>query len=142
MQNHFGLLEIDVMTICIIITLDIVINLHFSISCLTVICSPTILFAFMREASSEIYGPRVYFSSYLFPIYYFAIFYFQIYKPKNPKIFSYLFCFIYLYQISPLQLTVKGLTTPLLRVQVFDCLCRCIDWGLACTSYWIDTLVL
>jgi hypothetical protein len=24
---------------------------------------------------------------------------------------------------------------------VFDCLCRCIDWRLACTSYWIDTLV-
>ena len=33
--------------------------------------------------------------------------------------------FIYLYQISILQVTVKGLTTPLSRwVQVFDCLCR------------------
>src|SRR3989337_2562602 len=51
--------------------------------------------------------------------------------------------YIYLYQISSLQLTMKGLTTPLSRwVQVFDCLCRCIDWRLACTSYWIDTLVL
>ena len=51
--------------------------------------------------------------------------------------------YTYLYQISHLPLTVKGLTTPLSRwVQVFDCLCRCIDWGLACTSYWIDTLVL
>jgi hypothetical protein len=39
--------------------------------------------------------------------------------------------------------TEKGLTTPLSRwVQVFDCLCRCIDWGLGYTSYWIDTLVL
>ena len=38
---------------------------------------------------------------------------------------------------------MKGLTTPLSRwVQVFDCLCRCIDWRLAFTSYWIDTLVL
>src|SRR6266511_3617175 len=51
--------------------------------------------------------------------------------------------YIYLYKISSLQVTVKGLTTPLSRwVQVFDCLCRCIDWRLACTSYWIDTLVL
>src|SRR3990170_1765294 len=42
-----------------------------------------------------------------------------------------------------LQVNMKGLTTPLLRwVLVFDCLCRCIDWRLACTSYWIDTLVL
>ena len=40
-------------------------------------------------------------------------------------------------------MTEKGLTTPLSHwVQVFDCLCRCIDWRLACTSYWIDTLVL
>src|SRR3989337_610995 len=108
----------------IIIALDIVITLRFSINCSTVICSPTVLFAFMREASSETYGPRVYFPSYYFLIYYFAIFYFQIYIPKKPKIFYLLF--IYLYQISPLQVTVKGLTTPLSRwVQVFDCLCRC-----------------
>src|SRR3989337_2469319 len=84
----------------------------------------------------------------------FSIIYFQIYKPKNPKIpccnlFTFIVFYvlvsfyIYLYQISPLQVTVKGLTTPLLRwVQVFDCLCRCIDWRLACISYWIDTLVL
>ena len=73
---------------------------------------------------------------------------------KNPKIpccnlFTFLLFYIlvifyiYLYQISSLQVTVMGLTTPLSRwVQVFDCLCRCIDWRLACTSYWIDTLVL
>ena len=144
MQVGVGLLDTNVMPIFIIIALDIVITLRFSINCSTVICSPTVLFAFMREASSETYGPRVYFPSYQFPIYYFAIFYFQIYKPKNPKIFSYfLFCFIYLCQISPLQVTVKGLTTPLSRwVQVIDCLCRFIDWRLACISYWIDTFVL
>ena len=143
MQAGAGLLDTDVMPICIIIALDIIITLRFSINCSTVICSPIALFAFKREASSETYGPRVYFPSYLFLIYYFAIFYFQIYKPKNPKIFYLLFSFIYLYRISPLEVTVKGLTTPLLRwVQVFDCLCRCIYWGLACFSYWIDTLVL
>ena len=143
MQNRFVYLTRTWCLYCIIIALDIIITLRFSINCSMVICSPIVLFAFMSEASSETYGPRVYFPSYLFPIYYFAIFYFQIYKPKNPKIFYLLFSFIYLYQISPLQVTVKGLTTPLSRwVQVFDCLCRCIDWGLARFSYWIDTLDL
>ena len=100
----------------IIIALDIVITLRFSINCSKVICSPTVLFAILREASRETYGPRVYFPSYKFPIYYFAIFYFPIYKPKIPKILLYLlFSFIYLYQISLLQVTVKGLTTPLSR---------------------------
>src|SRR6266496_504373 len=124
MQNRFGLLNTDMMPIFMIIALDIVITLCFSINCLAVICSPTLLFAILREASSETYGPRVYFPSYKFPIYYisfqstiFAIFYFPIYKPKIPKIFTLLF--IYLYQISLLQVTVKGLTTPLSRwVQV------------------------
>ena len=46
----------------------------------------------MREATSETYGPRVYFPSYKFPIYfYFAIFTFNLYH-KNTKniILSYL----------------------------------------------------
>ena len=84
----------------------------------------------------------------------FSIIYFQIYKPKNPKLpccnlfvftlfYVLVIFYIYLYQFSSLEVTVKGLTTPLSHwVQVFDCLCRCIDWRLACTSYWIDTLVL
>ena len=84
----------------------------------------------LRESTSETYGPRVYFPSYKFPIsyfpsytflHYFAIFYFPIYKPKKYQMFLLyrLFSFIYLYQISLLQVTVKGLTTPLSRwVQV------------------------
>src|SRR6266496_1316113 len=124
MQNRFSLLDTDVMPIFMIIALDIVITLRFSINCSAVICSPTVLFAIFREASGETYGPRVYFPSYKFPIYnisfqstIFAIFYFPIHKPKIPKIFTLLF--IYLYQISLLQVTVKGLTTPLSRwVQV------------------------
>ena len=39
----------------------------------------------LREATSETYGPRVYFPSYKFPIYfYFAIFTFNLYH-KNTK---------------------------------------------------------
>ena len=66
MQAGVGLLDTNMMPICIIIALDIVITLRFSIDCSTVICSPTELFAFKREASSETYGPRVYFPSYIF----------------------------------------------------------------------------
>src|SRR5215216_2001304 len=47
----------NMMPIFIIIALDIIITLRFSISCSTVIYSPTVLFAFKREASSETYGP-------------------------------------------------------------------------------------
>src|SRR3990170_2430350 len=113
MQNRFGLLDTDVMPIFMIIALDIVITLRFSINCSALICSPTIIFSILREASSETYGPRVYFPSYYFPIYYFAIFYFQIYKPKTQKYLLYLlFSFTYLYQMSLLQITVKGLTIP------------------------------
>ena len=99
-------------------------------------------YAILREATSETYGPRVYFPSYKFPIYfilqsllsnlfhkntkniyhiisllftshlvyYFAIFTFQSIKQKYQKYLSY-----YLYQISLLQVAVKGLTTPLSR---------------------------
>ena len=148
MQAGVGLHDTDVMPIFMIIALDIVITLRFSINCSAVICSPTVIFSILREASSETYGPRVYFPSYKFPIYHisfrstiFSIFYFLIYKPKIPKIFYLLF--IYLYQISPLQVTVKGLTTPLSRwVQVFDCLCWCIDWDLLVSPTGFDTLVL
>ena len=55
------------MPICMIIALDIVMTLRGSINCSTVICSPTVLFAILREASSEHYGPRVYFTPYFRP---------------------------------------------------------------------------
>ena len=129
MQNHFDLLDTDVMPIFMIIALDIFITMRFSINCSAIICSPTVIHAILREATSETYGRQVSFPSYKFsfplykfPIYYFAIFYFLIYKPKIPKIFT--LPFIYLYQISLLQVTMKGLTTPLLCwVQV--CLIVC-----------------
>src|SRR3954465_2098569 len=61
-------------------------------------------YAILREATSETYGPRVYFPSYKFPIY----FYFAIFIIKYQK-------YYHLYQISLLQVAVKGLTTPLSR---------------------------
>ena len=64
----------------------------------------------MREASSETYGPRVYFLYYIF----------RSINQKYQKYFASIFLlfvlaifYIYLYQISSLQVTVKGLATPL-----------------------------
>ena len=117
MQNRFGLLDTEVMPIFMIIALDVVITLRFSINCSAVICSPIVIYAIMRESTSETYGPRVYFTSYYFSrqlaisvAVYFAIFIFQSIQQKYQKYLSY-----YLYQISLLQVVVKGLKTPLLR---------------------------
>ena len=130
MQNHFGLLDTNMMPIFMIIALDIVIIMRSSINCLAVICSPIIIISILREASSETYGPRVYFPSYKFQFYYFAICHFSIYKPKIPKIFT--LPFIYLYQISPLQITMKGLTTPYRVGCKLVLVCVGIQWLVRC----------
>ena len=85
--------------------------MRFSINCLAVICSPIVIHAIMREATSETYGPQVYFTSYKFPIYNSSLlFILQSIQQKYQKYLSY-----YLYQISLLQVAMKGLTTPLSR---------------------------
>ena len=94
MQNCFGLLDTDVMPIFMIIALDVFIIMHFSINCSVVICSPTLIYAILRQAASETYGPRVSFLSYYISFIYIAsrlIFcnlYFPIYTTKTPKIFT------------------------------------------------------
>ena len=86
MQAGVGLLDTDVMPIFIIIALDIVITLRFSINCSAVICSHTVIHAISREATSETYGPRSFFhhiKSLLHIVnlvYYFAVFTFQKYQ--------------------------------------------------------------
>ena len=80
MQARVGLLDTNVMPMFMIIALDIFIIMRSSINCSAVICSPTIIHAISREATSETYGPWVYFPLYciyLNLIYYFAIFTFQ-----------------------------------------------------------------
>ena len=62
--ESIGLLVSDVVPICMIIALDIVMTLRGSINFSTVIFSPIVLFAILREAFSEHYGPRVYFTPY------------------------------------------------------------------------------
>ena len=94
MQNRFGLLDTDVMPIFMIIALDIFITMRFSINCSAVICSPTVIHAILREATSETYGPgslSYYIASLLFYIasrLLFCNLYFPIYTTKIPKIFT------------------------------------------------------
>ena len=119
-------------------------NMRFSINCSAVICSPTIIYAILREATSEPYAPgstlphisfwSTILVSYLF---YFSIYTFQSIQQKYQKYLSY--C---LYQISLLQVPVKGLTTPLSHWLQGSFLFVLVLGDLRVVSYWIDTLVL
>ena len=109
MQLGVSLLVSDMMAIYMIIALNIVITMCFSINCPTLICSPTVLSVLEREASSENYGPWVYFN--------------HIKKSKIPLLQFYLFYlvlpFIYL-PIQDLILTnneFEGIDNPLARVR-------------------------
>ena len=136
----------EVMPIFMIIALDIMITLHFSINCSTVICSPTVIISILREASSETYGPGVYFPSYKFLIYnfsflftLFAIFYFPFHKPTIPKIL------LYRLSISIRSHFVnncEGIDNPLSRWVRGSWLFMQVLGDLRVVSYWIDTLVL
>ena len=95
MQARVGLLDTDVMPMFMIIALDVIIIMRFSINCSAVICSLTIIYAISREATSETYGPRVSFPIILNLVYILLVFdllfcnlYFPIYTTKIPKIFT------------------------------------------------------
>ena len=76
--------------------LDNLITMRFPINCSTVICSPTVIHAILREATSETYGPRVSFLLYYISFIYiasrllFCNLYFPIYTTKIPKIITWL----------------------------------------------------
>ena len=126
MQAGVGLLVMDMMPIYMIIALDIVITMRFSINCPIVIYSSTVCYVFEREASSENYGPRVYF-----------IISKKILKIPCCNLFTFLlFCIlsIYHYRIWSLQvMSSRGLTTLLLVLGASICyLCAgvvYVVWG-------------
>ena len=100
MQVGVGLLNTDVMPMFMISALDVVIIMRSSINCSAVICSPTVLFTIIREATSETYVPRVYFTSYKFMIYNYSLLFtlqslLLLFTIKIPKVLSY-----HIYQIS------------------------------------------
>ena len=69
MQAGVGLLDTDVMPMFMIIALYVIIIMRFSINCSAVICSPTVIHAIMREATSETYGAWVSFLLYCISFY-------------------------------------------------------------------------
>ena len=109
MENRFDLLVADVMPIYMIMprnSQNYALLYQFLDSNLF---THRNTYAILREATSETYGPQVYFPSYKFRIYFILLsLTFNLYHKKYQKYLSY-----YLYQISLLQVTVKGLTTPL-----------------------------
>ena len=116
MREGFGLLVTDVMPIFMIIGLDIIIAMRFSINCSTVICLPTLYFLSREKPLVKIMAPG-------------SIFYHIIFRSiisKTQKIpcctFSLiiLFC-VFARSICPMSYnliyicTVERLTTPLAR---------------------------
>ena len=100
--------------------LDILITMHFSINCSTVICSPTVILMLSWEkplVKPMAPGSILYHISFQSTL--FCNLYFSIYIIKIPKIFILSY---YLYQISLSQVSVKGLTTPLSRWLRGSCL--------------------
>ena len=112
MQNRFDLLVEDVMPIYMIMP-----RYSHNYSLFYQLLDSNLFthrntYAILREATSETYGPGSIFYHISFQSTFICIFYVPIYIIKIPKkfILSY-----YLYQISLLQVIVKGLKTPLLR---------------------------
>ena len=89
-------------------------------------------YAILREATSETYGPRVYFPSYKFPIYFILQCLLSIYIIKIPKIFILL-----LLSLSDLTLASgrEGIDSPFIAL-VARFLFVCVGaWDLSVVSY-------
>ena len=93
----------------------------------------------LREATSETYGPRVYFPSYKFLIYFTLQSLLSIYIIKIPKVFMLL-----LLSLSDLTLVsdCEGIDNPYIALVARFLFVCAGTRDLRVTSYWIDTLVL
>ena len=116
--------------------------MRFSINCSTVICSPTVIYAILREATSETYGPRVSFLLYCISFtiasrLLFCNLYFPIYTTKIPKIFT-------LLSLSDLTFASEreGIDKPFIALVAMFLIVCAGTRDLRVVSYWIDTLVL
>ena len=117
--------------------LDILIIMHFSINCSAIICSPTVRYAIMREATSEPMALGSIFHHISFWSILFCNLYFPIHIIKIPKIFI-------LLSLSDLTFESgrDGIDNPFIAlVARFLFVCACTR-DLSVASYWIDTFVL
>ena len=117
--------------------------MRFSINCSTVICSPTVDYAILREATSETYGPGSIFHHIVFlSIYYsfrllFCNLYFPIYIIKIPKIFILLSLSDHTFASGR-----EGTDNPFIALVARFLIVCAGTRDLRVVSYWIDTLVL
>ena len=139
MKNRFDLLVVDVMPIYMIMprySHNYALFYQLLDSNLFTHCNT---YAFLREATIETYGPRVYSPSYKFPIYFILQSLLSNYIIKVPKIFILL-----LLSLSDLTLVsdCEGIDNPFIAL-VAMFLFVCVGaWDSSVVSYWIDTLVL
>ena len=91
----------------------------------------------LREATSETYGPRVYFPSYKFPIYFILQYLLSNLYHKNTKIFI-------LLSLSDLTFASghEGIDNPFIALVARFLFVCAGTRDLRVASYWIDTLVL
>ena len=119
--------------------LDILITMHFSINCSTVICSPTVIIMISWEkplVKSMAPGSILYHISFRSTLFLQSLL-FNLYHKNTKNIY------LIILSLSDLTFTVdvKGLTTPLSRwLQGSYLFVGTRDLRVA--SYWIDTLVL
>ena len=118
--------------------------MRFSINCSTVICSPTIEFSILREATSETYGPGSIFHhinfmsiSYFYRSLFLQSLLFNLYN-KNTKKISILL------SLSDLTLASgrEGIDNPFIALVARFLFVCAGTRDLRVVSYWIDTLVL
>ena len=123
MQNHFDLLVADVMPIYMIMS-RYSHNMHFSINCSTVICSPTVCYFSREKPLVKPTAPGSSFSYICYAIYLICTFYSDLLNQKYKNILLHFILFAIYYfnrlQFSPVNVpsgavTRKGLTTPLTR---------------------------
>ena len=119
----------DMMPIFMIITLDIIIIMRFSINCSTVICLPAICFIQERSLEWNLWLPVL-----------FSIIYFQIYKPKNTLLqFIYIY-FSLLFHLSFIPIYIRSHSCPWPWrdwQSLFRVLCKCL---LICAGAFIGDL--
>ena len=145
MQAGVGLLVTDVMPICMIIPIYAHNCSLFYQLLDSNLFTHRNAYAILREATSETYGPQVYFPSYKFTIYFILQSLLSIYIIKIPKIFILLLLLLLLLlSLSDLTLVSdrEGIDNPFIAL-VARFLFVCVGTrDLRVSSYWIDTLVL
>ena len=137
MQNRFGLLVVDVMPIYMIMP-----RYSHNYALFYQLLGSNLFthrntYAILREATSETYGPRVYFPSYKFTIYFALQSLLSIHTIKIPKI---------LILLSPSDLTLvsdrEGIDNPFIALGASYLITYAGIGDLCVVSYWIDTLAL